>query len=50
MHVKKQGVQTTCYIHGYHVAVGKLLVCERVPRNAVYGQLLDAEKVITHLP
>ena len=38
-------------------AVGELLMCERVPRNAVYTscgskdrQLLDTEKVITRMP
>ena len=32
---RKRGVQTACCVCGYHKAVGKLLVCERGPKNPV---------------
>ena len=45
------------YVYKYHTAVGELLECERVPKNAVYtccgsedGCLLDTEKVVADLP
>ena len=35
MYVKKH-IQTACCICVYHTAVGEILVCEKVSRNAVY--------------